>query len=99
MMRSPSGVAERVVVPLERGDIDEADGAPRAALLESEKRFELLDEAAEVHEPRLRIAVDAVGQIGDEILEVARDAAHRRVPRRSSSRILFIRSVKPLDTA
>src|SRR5262249_27607049 len=36
-------VPERVVVPLERGDIDEADGAPAAALLERQERLELLD--------------------------------------------------------
>ena len=39
-------VAERVVVPLEPGDVDEADRAPPAALLEREKRLELLGEAA-----------------------------------------------------
>src|SRR5882762_2088564 len=66
---------ERVVVPLERVDIDQADGAPAAALLEREKRLDLLDEAAEVHQPRLRIAVHAVGEIGDEVFEVAADAA------------------------
>ena len=51
------GVAERVVVPLESGDVDEADGAPSAALFERQERFELLGEAAEVHQLRLRIAV------------------------------------------
>src|SRR6476620_475373 len=72
-------VAERVVVPLERVDIDETNRAPASALFEREKRLHLLDEAAEVHQPRLRIAMDAVGEVRDEVLEVAGDAAHRRV--------------------
>ena len=63
-------VTERVVVPLERGDVDQAHRAPLAALLEREERLELLDEAPEVHQPGLRIAVHAIGQVGDEVLEV-----------------------------
>ena len=47
-------VAERVVVPLEAGDVDQADRAPAAALLERQKRLELLGEAAEVHQLGLR---------------------------------------------
>ena len=73
---------QRVVVPLERRDVDEADGAPAAALLEREKRLELLDEPPEIHQPRFRIAVDAVGEIGDQILEVAGDAADGGIARR-----------------
>src|SRR5439155_4547454 len=38
------GMAERIVVPFEAGDIDEADGAPPSALLEREKRLQLLGE-------------------------------------------------------
>ena len=72
-------VAERVVVPLEAGDIDEADRAPAAALLEREERLELLGEAREVHQLGLRIAVRLVGEIRDELFEVARDAADGRV--------------------
>src|SRR5262245_935064 len=72
-------VAKRIVVPLERIDIDQADGAPAATLFEREKRLDLLDEAAEVHEPRLGIAVHAVGEVRDEVLEISRDAADRRV--------------------
>ena len=68
-------VAERVVVPLEPGDVDQADRAPSAALLEREERLELLGEAAEVHQLGLRIAVRLVGEVGDELLEVVRDAA------------------------
>ena len=68
-------VAERVVVPLEPGDVDEADRAPAAALLERQKRLELLGEAAEVHQLGLRIAVRLVGEVGDQRFEVARDAA------------------------
>ena len=68
-------MAERVVVPLEPGDVDEADRAPSAALLEREKRFELFGEPAEVHQLRLRVAVRLVGEIGDQRFEIARDAA------------------------
>ena len=68
-------VAERVVVPLEAGDIDEADRAPASALLESEERLELFGEPAEVHQLRLRIPMRLVGQVLDERFEVPRDAA------------------------
>src|SRR6266550_1724573 len=86
---------ERVVVPLERVDIDQADGAPLPALLEREKRFDLLDETLEVHQPGLRIAMDAVGEIGDEILEVAGNAADGRVARRQ----LVAQPVQPVREA
>ena len=76
------GVAERVVVPLEPGDIDQADRAPRAALLEREERLELLGEPAEVHQLGLGIAVRLVGEVGDQLLEVLRDAADGGVLRR-----------------
>ncbi|MGC4084269.1 MAG: hypothetical protein QM736_19710 [Vicinamibacterales bacterium] len=55
------GVPERVVVPLEAVDVGEADRAPASALFEGEERFELVGEAAEVHQPRFRIAVRLVG--------------------------------------
>ena len=57
------GVAERVVVPLEPGDVDEADRRPASALLEGEERLELLGEPAEVHQLRLGVAMRLVGQI------------------------------------
>ena len=66
------GMTERVVVPLEAGDIDQADGAPAAALLERQERFELLGEAGEIHQLGLGIALRFVGQVGDQLLEVAR---------------------------
>src|SRR5204863_9734505 len=69
------GVAEGVVVPLEAADIDQADGTPAAALFEGEKRFELFDEASEIHERRLRITVRAIGEVGDQLFEITRDAA------------------------
>src|SRR5438034_10946139 len=47
-------VSERIVVPLETGDIDQTDGAPAAALLEREKRLDLFGEPAEVHQLRFR---------------------------------------------
>jgi hypothetical protein len=72
-------VAERVVVPLEPGDVDEAHGAPARALLEREERLELLDEPVEVHELRLRVAPRLVGQLADEPLEVVRDVRDRLV--------------------
>ena len=51
------GVAERVVVPLEAADIDQADRAPGAALLQRDERFELLDEPLEVHQLGLRVTL------------------------------------------
>ena len=74
-------MAERVVVPLERRDVDQPHRAPAPALFEREERLELLDEPAEVHQPGLRVAVDAVGQVGNQVLEVLGDAADRRVAR------------------
>ena len=88
-------VPERIVVPLEGCDIDEPHGAPVPALLEGEKRLELLDEAAEVHQARLRIAVHAIRQVGDQLLEVFRDAAHRCV----ACRQLLAHLVHPLGEA
>ena len=75
-------MAERAVVRLERGEVDEPDCAPPAALLESEERLELFGEAPEVHQLRLRIAMRLVCEIGDELFEVARDTADRGVARR-----------------
>ncbi len=71
-------MAERVVVPLEPGDVDETDGAPASALLEREKRLELLGEAAEVHQLGLGIAPRLFREIGHELLEVLRNAADGR---------------------
>ena len=59
------GVAERIVVPLEAGDIDEADRTPASALLERQERLELLGEPAEVHQLRLRVLMRLVGQVLD----------------------------------
>lgn len=73
---------ERVVVPLERREIDQPDRAPAAALIERQERFQLLDEAAKIHQPRLRVTMGAVGEVGDELLEVPGDAADRGVARR-----------------
>jgi len=67
------GVAERVVVPLEAVDVDDADAAPAHALLDGEERLDALHEPVEVEQLRLRIAVRLVGQLGDHFLEVARD--------------------------
>ena len=74
-------VSKRVVVPLERRDIDEADRAPMTALFEGEIRFELLDEAPEIHQAGLRVAMHPVRQVGDELLEVLGNAADRGVAR------------------
>ena len=73
------GVTQGVVVPLESGDIDQSDRAPAAALLEGEKRFELLGEPGEVHQLRFRVAMRAIGQLGDEAFEVVRNAADRGI--------------------
>ena len=72
-------MAERVVVPLERRDIDEADGTPPGALLERKERFELLHEPSEVHQLRLRVAARLVGELAHEPFEVVGDVADRRV--------------------
>src|SRR5205814_4808439 len=50
------GMTERIVVPLEAGDIDQTNRAPAPALLEREEGFELLGEPSEVHELGFRIA-------------------------------------------
>ena len=68
-------VAERVVVPLEAGDVDDADRAPADALLDRQKRLDALHEPVEVQELRLGIAMGFLGEIGDDFLEVARDVA------------------------
>ncbi len=52
------------------------------ALFERQEGFQLLDEPAEVHQPGLRVPMDAVGQVGDQILEVSGDAADGGVARR-----------------
>ena len=75
------GVPVGVVEALERADVHETDGAPVPALLDLEERFEPLDEAPEVHQPRLGIAVRAVGQVRDQLLEVLGDAADRGLAR------------------
>ena len=75
MMRSPVAVAERVVVPLEAVDIDDADAAPADALLDGQERLEPLHEPVEVEQLGLRIAVRLLGQVGDDLLEVAGDVA------------------------
>src|SRR4029079_12893333 len=56
------GVSQRVVVPLEAGDIDQTDGAPSAPLLESQKGLELLGEPPEIHQLGFGIAVGFVGE-------------------------------------
>ena len=76
--RVPVGVVEI----LERADVHQADGAPVAALLGFEELLETFDEAPEVHQPRLGIAVRAIGEIGDQLLEVLRDAADGGFARR-----------------
>ncbi len=74
-------MTEGVVVPLEGSDIDQPDRAPVSALLEGEERLELFDEAPEVHQAGLRVAMHPVRQVGDELFEILRDAADRGVAR------------------
>ena len=69
------GVAERVVVPLEAVDVDDADAAPAHALLDGEERLHALHEPVEVEQLRLRVTVRFLGQIGDHVLEIAGDVA------------------------
>src|SRR6516162_8352931 len=58
-------MTQRVVVPLESGDVDEPNGRPPASLLEREKRFELLGEPPEVHQLCFGVPVRTVGQVGN----------------------------------
>jgi hypothetical protein len=66
---------ERVVVPLEAGDIDDTDAAPADALLDREERLDAFHEPVEVQELRLGIAMGLLGEVGDDVLEVAGDVA------------------------
>src|SRR5262249_10892868 len=50
-------VAERVVVPLEAGDVDDPDAAPAHALLDGQKRLQPLHEPVEIEQFCLGIAV------------------------------------------
>ena len=75
MMRSPTAWPSASLYHLNPVMSTRPTAHQRPALLEREKRLELLGEAAEVHQLRLRIAVRLVGEVGDERLEVARDAA------------------------
>ena len=68
-------MAERVVVPLEAVDVDDADAAPADALLDRQERLDPLHEPVEIQELRLRIAVRLLGQAGDDLFEVAGDVA------------------------
>src|SRR5258706_2598292 len=75
--------------------MDQADRSPAAALLEGEELLDLLDETAEVHEPGLGIAVHAIRQVSDEVLEIACDAADGGVARRE----LLAQAVQPIGEA
>ena len=66
---------EGVVVPLEAADIDDADAAPADALLDRQVALDPLHEPVEVQQLGLRIAVRLLGQVGDDLLEVAGDVA------------------------
>ena len=76
------GVPVGVVEALERADVHQAHRAPMPALLDFEELLEALDEAPEVHQPRLGVAMRAVGEIRHELFEVLGDAADRGLPRR-----------------
>ncbi len=75
MMRSPTAWPSASLYHLKPVMSTRPDRAPAAALLERQERLELLGEAAEVHQLGLGIAMGLVGQVGDQRLEVARDAA------------------------
>ena len=68
-------MAVGVVVPLEAVDIDDADAAPADPLLDREERLDPLHEPVEVEQLGLRVAVRLLGQVGDDVLEVAGDVA------------------------
>ena len=69
------GVTKCVVVALEARDVHDPDAAPANSLFDSEIRLDALHEPVEVQELRFRIAMRLVGQVGDDLLEVARDVA------------------------
>ena len=75
MILSPTAWPERVVVPLEAGDIDDADAAPPDPLLDRQERFQPFHEPVEVEQLRFRVAMRLLGQARDDLLEVARDVA------------------------
>src|SRR5690606_24027580 len=63
------------VVPLETVDIDDADRAPADALLDGKERLEPLHEPVEVEELGLRIPMRLLGEVRDDVFEVAGDVA------------------------
>ena len=67
------GMAERVVMRLEGGDVCDAEGAPGTAPLSVQAQHHMLHEVAEVEKLRLDIAVGTLGEVGDQPLEVQRD--------------------------
>ena len=76
-------VAERVVVPLEAGDVDDPDAAPADALLDGEERFEPLEREC------IAIRVDrGQQQAGDAGLERGlADVEHRLVERLAADQL------------
>src|SRR5690606_24111158 len=74
-----NGMAERVVVVLEAVDVDHADADPARALFRRQIGLEALAERIEAIEPRLRVALRLVAELGDDVFEVARDRARAMV--------------------
>ena len=79
MILSPTAWPSVSLYHLKLGDVDDADAAPADALLDGEERFEPLHEPVEVQQLRLRVAVRLLGELGDDLLEVARDVADGHV--------------------
>jgi hypothetical protein len=69
------GMAQRVVVAFEAGNVYNPDTAPADALLDREVRFDPFHEPVEVEQLRLRVPMRLLGQLGDDIFEIARDVA------------------------
>ncbi len=62
-------MADRVVVPFEVRDVDQADRAPLMAPFEPQKPFESLHEPREMQERGLGIAARLIGQLGQHVFE------------------------------
>ena len=62
-------MADRVVVPLEVRDVDQADRAPLVAPFELQKPFEALHEPREMQERGLGIAMRLIRQLGQHVFE------------------------------
>ena len=68
--------------PFRSKDVHDVAAHPEGATLEGivVALVLLLDEAAEVHEPGFRVAMHAIGQVGDQVFNVTRDKTQAGSP-------------------